>query len=259
MTTLTDRPAEISTDRTERLTPLEPVPLDPATLGHPRSNVDAIPPLAEQWKALDLREILSRPAAFLSVSQSNSLYRPGGVQYAEGHAFRGSLEATVASVQAARQAANFVSFNWIGYSVFRHGYPQSDFDRAQYASWTGHLDATPEQIAWDDELAPELRELVQPGDNELYEKALQTAFVGTDLPLELARKRVEVVVITGIHLDWCIEGNARAARDHGLLPIVIGDATGAQRPDQEAAAFERINSFFAPVISSATFTELVTR
>src|SRR5690606_1267481 len=228
-------------DTTHRITPLPPVELDPADF--PPTNVDSIPPLPDHWKDLDLREVLSRPAAFLSVSQSNSLYRPGGVQYAEGHAFRGSLEATVRAVTAARRAPNFVSFNWVGYSVFRDRYPQSDFDRAQYGSWTGHLDATPEQIAWDDALVDELRELVEPGDNELYEKALQTAFVGTDLPLELARKRIEVVVITGIHLDWCIEGNARAARDHGLLPIVLGDATGAQRPDQEPAAFERITNF----------------
>ena len=103
----------------------------------------------------------------------------------------------------------------------------------------------------------DLRDLVEPQDNELYEKALQTAFTGTDLPITLARKKVEVLVLTGIHLDWCIEGNARAARDHGLLPIVIGDATGCQRPDQEPAAFERINNYFAPVISSDTFVDLL--
>lgn len=259
MTALDTRTARTTPRATDRQTPLEPVPLDPASLGHPASNVDLIPPLPAHWAGLDLREVLSRPAAFLSVSQSNSLYRPGGVQYAEGHAFRGSLPATVRAVKAARRAPNFVSFSWIGYSVFRQDYPQSVFDRAQYDPWTGAIDATPEQVAWDDALVDELRELVEPGDNELYEKALQTAFVGTDLPLELARKRVEVVVLTGIHLDWCIEGNARAARDHGLLPVVIGDATGAQRPDQEAAAFERITNFFAPVISAATFESLVTR
>ena len=55
------------------------------------SNVASIPPLADHWKKLDLREILSRPAAFLSVSQSNSLYKPGGVQYGERHDLRGSL------------------------------------------------------------------------------------------------------------------------------------------------------------------------
>lgn len=246
-------------DGSPRTTPLDPVALDPETLSFPADNRAAIPPLAKQWESLDFREILSRPAAFLSISQSNSLYRPGGVQYAEGHAVRGSLEATVKVAKAARSAPNFVSFNWIGFSVFRDDYPKTDFDRAQYDGWTGHIDATPEQIAWDDELVGDLRELVQPGDNELYEKALQTAFVGTDLPGALSRKRVEVVVLSGIHLDWCVEGNARAARDHGLLPIVIGDATGAAHPDQERAAFERINNFFAPVITSDQFVEWIGR
>lgn len=249
----------VTVESPPRITPLEPVELDPQELGFPPTNIGSIPPLAPHWQTLDFREILSRPAGFLSVSQSNSLYKPGGVQYAEGHAHRGSLEATVKSVQAARNAPNFVSFNWIGFSVFRDDYPQTDFDRAQYRSWTGHIDATPEQIAWDNELVGELRDLVRPGDNELYEKALQTAFVGTDLPGTLIRQKVEVVVITGIHLDWCIEGNARAARDHGLLPIIIGDATGTAHPDQEPATFERINNFFAPVITSDQFVEWVRR
>ena len=173
----------------------------------PSTNVDSIPELADHWKQLDLAAILKRPAAFLSVSQSNSLYKAGGVQFGERHDLRGSLEATVRSVESARARPNFVSFNWIGYSVFRQDYPQSVFDQVQYDSWTGHLNATPEEIAWDDALVDELRDLVRPGDNELYEKALQTAFVGTDLPLELSRKKVEVVVITGIHTDWCIEGS----------------------------------------------------
>jgi nicotinamidase-related amidase len=240
---------------TEPLTKPEAVP-EPVFAPN---NVASIPELADHWKKLDLREILSRPAAFLSVSQSNSLYKPGGVQYGERHDLRGSLEATVKSVKAARDADNFVSFNWIGYTVFRQDYPQTDFDRVQYDSWTGGIDATPEQIAWDNELVPELRELVRPGDNEFYECALQTAFTGTGLGLELSRKRIEVLVITGIHTDWCIEGNARAARDHGYLPIVIGDATGCQKPEFEPMAFQRINQFFAPVISSDTFVELVAR
>lgn len=230
-----------------------------AELNFPASNVASIPPLADHWKKIDLREILSRPAAFLSVSQSNSLYKPGGVQYGERHDLRGSLPATVKAATAAREAGNFTSFNWIGYTVFRENYPQTDFDRAQYDSWTGTLNATPEQIAWDNELVGELRELVRPGDNEFYETALQTAFTGTGLPLELSRKRIEVIVITGIHTDWCIEGNARAARDHGYLPIVIGDATGCNTPDVEASTFQRINQFFAPVISSQTFIEFLKR
>ena len=92
-------------------------------------GVNAIPELAPQWKKLDLAEILSRPAAFMSVSQNKSLYESWGAQASEKHRERGSLPATVKVAQAARNAKNFVSFNWIGYEVFRENYPQSIFDR----------------------------------------------------------------------------------------------------------------------------------
>jgi nicotinamidase-related amidase len=108
-------------------------------------------------------------------------------------------------------------------------------------------------------LVGELRALVHPGDNEFNERALQSAWIGTAMPLELTRKRVQVIVLTGIHLDWCIEGNARLARDNGYLPIVIGDACGCQKPEQEAAAMERINNFFAPVISADTFVSYLNK
>jgi len=67
----------------------------------------------------------------------------------------------------------------------------------QYAAWTAGDDADAAQIAWDNELVPELRDLVEPGDNEFFEVAFQSAFIGTELPLELTRKRIEVIVITG--------------------------------------------------------------
>ena len=51
----------------------------------------------------------------------------------------------------------------------------------------------------------------------------------------------------------------RAARDAGYLPIVIGDACACQKLEQEAAAMERINNFFAPVISSDRFVELLSK
>jgi nicotinamidase-related amidase len=222
-------------------------------------EVKAIPELAPHWKKLDLAKILRRRAAFISVSQNNSLYRDWGAQAAEKHWERGSLPATVKAAQAARKADNFVSFSWIGYEVFRENYPQSEFDKVQYASWVEGLNFSSEKKKADNELVSELRALVKPGDLEFNELAFQTAFAGTQLPLELSRKRIEVIVITGIHTDWCIEGNARAARDNGYLPIVIGDATGTQKPEQLAGALARINAFFAPVISSDTFVKLLSQ
>jgi nicotinamidase-related amidase len=223
----------------------------------PADEVGAIPELAPQWKKLDFAQILRKRAAFVSVSQNNSLYRPWGAQASERHWERGSLPATIKAANAARKAPNFVSFSWIGYAVFRESYPQSEFDKVQYETWVEGLDFSPEKKKADNELVDELRALVRPGDLEFNELALQTAFVGTQLPLELSRKRIEVIVLTGIHTDWCIEGNARAARDNGYLPIVIGDATGTQKPEQLAPALLRINNFFAPVISSDTFVKLL--
>jgi nicotinamidase-related amidase len=229
-------------------------PEDQSKLG----GIHAIPELAPQWKALDLARILKLPAAFLSVSQNKSLYDAGGAQAAERHRERGSLPATVKVATAARKAANFKTFAWIGYEVFRESYPQSEFDRVQYASWIKGLEAWPaSRKKADNDLVGELRALVRPGDLEFNEQALQTAFVGTVLPLDLARKGIKTIILTGIHLDWCIEGNARAARDNGYLPIVIGDATACQHPEDEAAAMRRINNFFAPVISSDTFVKLL--
>lgn len=220
-------------------------------------GIHAIPELAPQWKKLNLAEILKRKAAFVSVSQSKSLYEPWGAQGFENHRERGNLPATIQVVEAARQASNFLSFSWVGFSVFREEYPQTIFDKVQYETWTENLNFTKELKKKDDELVDELQALVESGDLEFNELALQTAFVGTPLPLELARKQVEVIVFTGIHLDWCIEGNVRSARDHGYLPIVIGDATGCKDPAEEAAAMRRINDYFAPVISAETFVKLL--
>jgi nicotinamidase-related amidase len=221
------------------------------------SSVEAIPELAAQWKKLDLTEILSRPAAFVSISQNKSLYETWGAQGAEKHRERRSLPATIKVVKAARTATNFRSFSWIGYEVFRENYPQSAFDKVQYETWVEGLNFPEEKKKADNELVDELKALVQPGDLQFNELALQSSFIGTQLPLELSRKRIEVIVFTGIHLDWCVEGNARAARDNGYLPIVIGDACDCQKPEEEPAALRRINNFFAPVISSDKFVKLL--
>lgn len=222
------------------------------------SEYETIPPLAPQWQSLDLAKILRYPAAFVSISQVKSLYDPEGAQAGERQWERPTLPATVKAVQAARAAPNFKLFAWVGYEVFREKYPQSEFDAAQYANWIkGKESWSAEKKKKDNELADELQALVRPGDLEFNELALQSSFIGTALPLELARREIKTVVLTGIHLDWCIEGNARAARDMGYLPIVIGDATSTQKLEDKPAAMMRINNFWAPVISSDTFVKLL--
>lgn len=215
-----------------------------------------VPDLHPQWQSLDLATLLTEPTAFLSISQSNSLYSPKGVQGRERQWERPTLENTIKVAIAARQAG--AKFFWIGYDVFRQNYPKTPLDEAQYRTWYEPFkDWTEEQKRWDGELVDELKALQQPEDVEFFETAHQSSFIGTTLPLYLNKWGIRNLLITGIHLDWCIEGNARGARDHGLIPIVIGDACACQDQADEPAALRRINTFFAPVISADTAVQLL--
>lgn len=215
-----------------------------------------LPELHPQWRSLDLAALLTEPTAFLSISQNNSLYNPKGAQGREKQWERPTLENTIKVAIAAREAG--AKFFWIGYEVFRQNYPKTPLDEAQYRTWyEPYKDWTDEQKRWDGELVDELKSLQQPDDVEFFETAHQSSFIGTTLPLYLNKWGIRNLLITGIHLDWCIEGNARGARDHGLIPIVIGDACACQNQEDEPAALQRINTFFAPVISADTAVHLL--
>lgn len=217
-----------------------------------------VPDLHPQWHSVDLAELLAQPTAFLSISQNNSLYSPKGAQAREKQWERPTLENTIKVATAARRAE--AKFFWIGYEVFRQDYPKTPLDQAQYRTWyEPYKDWNEEQKRWDGALVDELKALQQPEDVEFFETAHQSSFIGTTLPLYLSRWGIRTLLITGIHLDWCIEGNARAARDHGLNPIVIGDASACQFQEDEPAALRRINTFFAPVISADHAVELLDR
>jgi nicotinamidase-related amidase len=246
MSKVKDFPRKPSQTTTEPIQNTEPI----------EKTATPVPELHPQWQSLNLAELLTAPTAFLSISQNNSLYHPDGAQGKEKQWEHPSLENTIKVAQAARKAGAY--FFWIGYNVFRESYPKSPLDEAQYRFWTApYQDWSDEKKRWDGELVDELKAIKQPGDVEFFETALQSSFVGTELPLYLGRLGIRNLIITGIHLDWCIEGNARAARDHGLIPIVIGDAATCQQQEDEPAALRRINTFFAPVISADTAVQLL--
>ena len=210
-----------------------------------------VPELPDQWKKLDLVNIFTQPAAFISISQCNSLYKPEGAQGNEKQWERGTLENTIKVANACREAN--MQFFWIGYDVFREDYPMTALDKAQYGSWSDAFDSqnkTAKYKKWDGELVDELKEISLPSDAEFFEYAHQSSFVGTPLKLMLERAGVKTIILCGIHLDWCIEGNARAARDEGYMPIVIGDACSCQDQADDIATMNRINRIVCPVLSA---------
>ena len=213
------------------------------------TNTSLIPPLGSAWARLDLVDILSRPTAFISISQVNSLYSPQGAQANEKQWQRGSLENTIRVATGARNLG--AHFFWIGYDIFRGTYPHNPMDASQYGSWEEPFkDWDQARRDWDGELTPALRDLIRPGDVELKEIAHQSSFIATNLEWYLRRKNIQTIILTGIHLDWCIEGNARQARDLGYMPIVVGDACACRERDEDGPALRRINNYFAPTLSA---------
>lgn len=217
-----------------------------------------VPELPEQWKSLDLVKILAQPSAFVSISQCNSLYKAEGAQGGEKQWERGTLENTIKVAKVCREVG--MKFFWIGYDVFREDYPMTLLDKAQYGYWSKAFNAstmTDEDKRWDVDLVDELREISHPEDEQFFEYAHQSSFVGTPLKLMLERAGIKTIVLCGIHLDWCIEGNARAARDEGYIPIVIGDACSCQNKEDDLPAMNRINNIVCPVLSADQAVSLI--
>ena len=94
-------------------------------------------------------------------------------------------------------------------------------------------------------------------DEVIHYASLGNVFLGTMLPNYLNMHGVRTVLLSGFHLDWCIEQAARTCRDMGYMPIVIGDACGCGREQDEATTLERLDMFFAPVISADTAVDLI--
>ncbi|MYK59722.1 MAG: cysteine hydrolase [Rhodospirillaceae bacterium] len=98
---------------------------------------------------------------------------------------------------------------------------------------------------------------MRPEDEIIHYTSLGNVFLGTMLSSYLNMRGVRTVLLSGFHLDWCIEQAARSCRDMGYMPIVIGDACGCGREQDEAPTLERLDMFFAPVISTDTAVDLI--
>ena len=88
-------------------------------------------------------------------------------------------------------------------------------------------------------------------------RVVDASIMPTMLSANLNMFGIRTVLLSGFHLDWCIEQAARTCRDMGYMPIVIGDACGCGREEDEAPTLERLDRFFAPVVSTDTAIDLV--
>jgi nicotinamidase-related amidase len=221
----------------------------------PLGQLEAVLGDSPHWAAVDIADLLSLPSAYLAIGYSNSLLSENGAQSHERLWSRtrqpgGALPNTLELVAAARKAK--ISMFWTRYEIFRQQLPQSPLDKSQYDHWAhAHEGWTAAQIDQDWQPTQEIRDVMRPEDQVIHYTSLGNVFVGTMLPSYLNMLGVRTVLLSGFHLDWCIEQAARTCRDLGYIPIVVGDACACGDATDDIPTLKRINRYFAPVISTA--------
>jgi nicotinamidase-related amidase len=109
-----------------------------------------------------------------------------------------------------------------------------------------------------------------PRENEtLYRKAVNSAFIGTDLETDLRAKGVGTLVVVGLTMNHCVSTTARMAGNLGFKTYVVADATATfARADLQcrmrsaaevhAAALGDLVGEFATVVETAAVSQAVT-
>jgi nicotinamidase-related amidase len=222
--------------------------------------VNAIPDPHPQWAALDVTGLLRMPTALVVIDPTNSVLAEAGAQAADGIGARGrvpggSLHNLMRLVPAARRAGTRVA--WLRYEYLRDHYPATPMDQAQYRHRFGKRRWSTAEKAWDAALVDELAALLAADDVDIVYRSFGNVFLGTPLQQILGAWGVRTLLLTGYHLDECVEQAARTARDLSFMPIVVGDAAACADEGDERTTLKRIDSRWAPVLSTDRILDLL--
>ena len=100
-----------------------------------------------------------------------------------------------------------------------------------------------------------------PGEEPVYRKTVNSAFIGTTLERDLRSRGISTLVIVGLTTNHCVSTTARMAGNLGFRTLVVEDATatfdrrgidGKVRPAAEvhAAALSDLNEEFASIVDT---------
>ena len=89
-----------------------------------------------------------------------------------------------------------------------------------------HNSTTPQSRLAPGQPGNEILDLVKPLENEpIFEKTVNSAFIGTDLQAYLDNHSIKNLVVVGLTTDHCISTSVRMAGNLGYRTFVVSDAT----------------------------------
>lgn len=115
--------------------------------------------------------------------------------------------------------------------------------------WTDHIRCGFPEADIVEELAPCEQDLV-------VRKTTYDAFYGTRLEMELGKRKLDQVLVTGVLTQLCCETTARSAFVRGFEVYVAADGTASSREDLHTGALCSLASGVAVVMSCREVLEL---
>jgi ureidoacrylate peracid hydrolase len=101
---------------------------------------------------------------------------------------------------------------------------------------------------------------LQPAPGDLIvRKHRYSGFYATDLDLVLRSRGIRTVVVTGVATDVCVEATVRDAFMRDYYVVVVGDCTAATIASVQAAALDRLGTYFGVLTTSKEVGDLWTR
>ncbi len=91
-----------------------------------------------------------------------------------------------------------------------------------------HLSISPDSVLNANSPGSEIKDIVKPIDGEqIVQKHVNSAFIGTNLEQMLRDKKIETLVITGLTTPHCVSTTTRMAGNFGFETYLVSDATAA--------------------------------
>jgi nicotinamidase-related amidase len=133
-----------------------------------------------------------------------------------------------------------------------------------------HLSREPDSVFRPERPGSAIKDMLRPMPGEpVVQKDVNSAFIGTDLEVQLRSAGIQVVVLTGMQTDHCVSTTARMAGNLGFITYVVADATATfDRPGPEGASYpaEQVHEInlaslkgeFANIVDTADLVSAVT-